>query len=368
LEVEGETPAKIIQRHLKTIGFDLNHDKCTECDAYGKNASTNNYKCTKGYKCIDGVIGVKSASALIIFQSKCNPANPYAQNTGEQNIITGQADNTTINSLCKYAEIKSKEGKEKRGIVKLSREDMIKDWKPVKYETIANGELPKGLTGYMPGIEGKVRNLPSTLTAWAMLVQGMLEQNISKNTKLKVNMMQASSIISGYRDYKEQVSAYIRLGSGASTPSFKKGRTIADKFIRDNRKNILNNLDEYIKKGAELEGVGNSNHGIGRAIDFMAGSKKKVYLINDTDGTKELLWLNDNAGKYGFTGLVTAFKEDYYLKRNDIILAYNKKMGFLHFETWHWEYLVDHKIYAHNSKKYTRLDCFIKEKRDELLK
>lgn len=378
LEVEGETPAKIIQRHLKTIGFDLNHGNCKECDAYGKNASANNYKCTKGYKCIDGDMGVKSASALIIFQSKCNPGNPYAQKTGEPNIITGQADNVTIKSLGKYAEIKSKEGKEKRGIVKLSREDLIKDWKPVKYESIANGELPKGLEVSIPG---KALNLPATSVAWAMMIQGIIEYNKTASVKLSLLKLQVVSWDCGFRTYERQLYYFIKKNCNrrkASRPKFKNEQIVIGEN-KATKKPIYQDTIEYIKLNknyclqnyktlakSTLSGVGQSNHGIGRAFDFVCGSEGHNYLASDPDGTNELIWLGDNAGKYGFSGYVGDFKDDKY--KDNIISAYNKKMGFKHTETWHWEYLVDNKIYTYNNKNYTRTDCFNKEKREKLVK
>ncbi len=65
------------------MGFNVGASDCKDCTAYGLNTTT--YNCAKNFKCIDGSLGVASSSALIIFQSIANPANPYAQKTGEPN-------------------------------------------------------------------------------------------------------------------------------------------------------------------------------------------------------------------------------------------------------------------------------------------
>lgn len=370
LEIEGESKEKIVQRHLKAIGFNLNHKDCKECDAYGAKAESNNYKCSKNYKCIDGDIGVKSASALIIFQSKCNPANSGAQKTGEPNIITGLADDITIKSLGNYSEIKKKEGKEKRGIVKLKREDLIKDWKPEKYETIGNGHMPSDLIVHIPNQKGgtKATNLPSTSVAWAMMIQGCIDYNKITKKPLALSYFSIQDWDCGFRSYEQQLYYFIKYncdGGKAARPVFKDKQNEMEKYIKDNNSYCLLNYKILAKD--KLSGTGISNHGIGRAFDFKAGSGEH-YLADDTDGTTELLWLNDNAGRYGFSGYVKAFKnEKINLLKTD---WYNKsKQGFKHKETWHWEYLVDNKTYKSKSgMEYRRTDCFIKEIRDKLLK
>lgn len=372
LEVQGETKEKIVQRHLKTIGFNLNHKECKECNAYGTKAEANKYKCSKNYKCIDGDIGVKSASALIIFQSRCNPVNSGAQKTGEPNIITGLADDITLESLKKYTEIKTTEGKEIRGIVNLTRIDLIKDWKPEKYETIANGQIADSLKTKLPA---KATILPSTAVAWAMLVQGVINEN-----KLPVAKLSPGGQRTGFREYKDML--YFRAGmilqnnKKIKTKNFNEAASvnINGQNKDDSDKAILtwfDGLKDKPKWEAELEvasrgvlkGTGNSNHGIGRAIDFIAGSKDMKYISQDKDGQAELYWLQDNAGRYGFTGLF-AKSEMYWVEKE-------KSFGYM--ETWHWEYMVNGIANititpAPNKKTCLKIDCFIKEKRDKALK
>lgn len=80
--------------------------------------------------------------------------------------------------------------------------------------------------------------------------------------------------------------------------------------------------------------MGKSNHGWGVSIDFNtndAGGKGKLY--NDKGEpkygtgeatTKEVKWLERNAGYYGYEGLYYQYDE-------------KSKTGYFN-ETWHWTY------------------------------
>ena len=358
LEVQGDSKEKIVQRHLKTIGFNLNHKDCKECDAYGPKAEANKYKCNKNYKCIDGNLGVKSASALIIFQSKCNPTNSGAQKTGEPNIITGLSDDITLESLKKYTKIKMTEGKETRGIVNLSKEDLIKDWKPMKYETITNEILPKELTVLLPK---KALASPSLAVAWSQVIQGALD---AKN--LIVNNLNFSGPISGFRSYPSQVKTYFEFdmdATYAAKPYFDFPNKIAEEYKLYKKNPTTYDFIGKTKNGCVLSGKGKSNHGKCRAIDLVAGNKEN-YILKDTECPNELKWLNDNIGKYGFSGYVSLLGTS-----SNPLKDYNPKNGFYHVEVWHWNYLESYSTYETSKGiKYTALDCFIKENREKLIK
>ncbi|MBN2837658.1 MAG: D-alanyl-D-alanine carboxypeptidase family protein [Fusobacteriaceae bacterium] len=358
LEKTDDTKEKKMQRCLKAIGFDLNHKDCKECLAYGPNAKANNYSCSKKYKCIDGDIGVKSSSALIIFQSKCNPENPGAQKTGEPNIITGLADDTTIDSMLKYIKIKTDSSVEKRGVVGLSREELLKDWKPEKYEVISNEILPKELTVLLPK---KALASPSLAVAWAQLIQGALDKK-----ELNVNNLNFSGSISGFRSYSSKVKTYFEYAMNASyaaKPDFDFPSKVANEYEIYKKNPTDYDFTGKTKSGCVLSGKGKSNHGKCRAIDLVAG-KKENFILKDLDCPNELKWLNDNVGKYGFSGYVSILKTSL-----NPLKDYDLKKGFYHKEVWHWDYLESYNTYTTNTGiKYTALDCFIKETREKLIK
>lgn len=243
---------------------------------------------------------------------------------------------------------------------------MIKDWKPEKYETIGNGHMPSDLIVHIPNQKGgtKATNLPSTSVAWAMMIQGCIDYNKITKKPLALSYFSIQDWDCGFRSYEQQLYYFIKYncdGGKAARPVFKDKQNEMEKYIKDNNRYCLLNYKILAKD--KLSGTGISNHGIGRAFDFKAGSGEN-YLADDTDGTTELLWLNDNAGRYGFSGYVKEFKDG-----NPIEYYKTSKGGFKHKETWHWEYLVDRKTYLTKSKnEYKRTDCFIKEKREILLK
>ena len=279
------------------------------------------------------------------------------------------ADDITIKSLGNYSKIKKEEGKEKRGIINLSREDLIKGWKPVKYETIANGLITDSLKTRLPA---EATILPSTAVAWAMLVQGAINEN-----KISVANLSPGGQRTGFREYKDML--YFRSGKvlqdkkKIKTTSFNKAASLNINGQNDVEAILtwFDGLKDKSKWETELEvaskgvlkGTGNSNHGIGRAIDFIAGSKDKKYISQDKDGQAELYWLQDNAGRYGFTGLFAT----------EAMFWVEKEKSFGYMETWHWEYLVNETANititpAPNKKTCSKLDCFIKENRDKALK
>lgn len=228
---------------------------------------------------VDGIMGVRSSSSLIIFQ--------YSQGIP----ITGEADSTTLSKL----EECGNNGTTYQSIMKS---DKIANWKPGKPtfdKNDKNGELDTSKMAIIPGYDdnGKLSTVKigrETAVNWAMMVEGAKEYNKTAVVKLNLNTFAASSPVSGYRDYQQQVGIRNRWAA-----------RIKNAYNSDESSKYKTQVQEAMAKGmSESDALakitrkysanpGSSNHGWGKAIDFSFG-----------DGSNEHNWLKANASKYGF--------------------------------------------------------------------
>jgi LAS superfamily LD-carboxypeptidase LdcB len=207
-----------VQYYLSQLGFNIGVDK-------------------SGKPIIDGNLGVKSASSIILFQQKMGLP------------ITGMADNATLAVLAdcaqqglSYNNIMKKEGKELATI-------------PISSET--NGRLDTKTLTQIP-MMGGVGYLPEKVAvAWAKLVQAA-----SQDPNNNMNAFYPSSRVSGYRSYEDQEILYKKYGRNPKRAAY----------------------------------PGTSPHGWGTAIDFSTSDEQ-----TGIAQSYELKWLEKNAERFGFT-------------------------------------------------------------------
>ena len=267
----------------------------------------------------DGVMGVKSSSALIMTQWFAGVN------------VTGEVDEYTLKIL-KYLV-------EHGFTYDIICSFVNETWKPEKSTTDTsnpknNGNLAKeNLTRLPTASGGNAIDETNTAIAWSMLVQGAIQYNNSNKKEfgtLNINKFALSGTYAGYRPYHQQVEAWIDDIYLDGNPAYSIKNNFTDKnkaneWINKNKKNfksepIWDNVpDSVTQPGAPLAGYGASNHGWGVAIDFAVGGNKFGYAK-----TPEVRWLENNAEKYGFTGLID----------------HTDKNGIYYKETWHWEYMV----------------------------
>ena len=239
----------------------------------------------------DGVMGVKSSSALIMTQWIA----------GIQ--ITGDADEYTLKIL-KYLV----EHGFTYEIIDLFAGEK---WKPEKptidkvNDATKNGHYDP-LTDYrfarVPDSKGNDSYLDvNAAVSWSMLVNAAMKYNKTTSSSDDLSISKFA-VGEGLRDYDTQVKYW-------------------NKYI----KGVGN------KAAEPKNGYGTSNHGWGVAMDLCTGdpgkdgmwdNKKKKYIYGTGNSTtKEVKWLEKNADSFGF-------KAYYYDERN-------KKFR----ETWHWDYV-----------------------------
>jgi LAS superfamily LD-carboxypeptidase LdcB len=211
-----------VQYYLSQLGFNIGVDK-------------------SGKPIIDGNLGVKSASSIILFQQKMGLP------------ITGLVDNATLAALTdcaqkgiSYDDIMKKEGKE---LAPMPEGE--------------NGKLNETNFTKIPDIEGTSARLPEkAAVAWANLVQAA-----AQDPNFNMNVFYVAGPISGYRDIKGQ---------------------------RD--------LKEYWRKQGKSGNAadpGFSDHGLGRAIDLNVSDPQ-----TGVAQSYELKWLEKNAQRFGFVPLL----------------------------------------------------------------
>lgn len=169
-----------------------------------------------------------------------------------------------------------------------------------------------------------------TAIAWAMMVNGAIKYNTSSSDKLDLNKFLLKGNDSGYRPYHQQVEAWVSYkylhGNEAAPVTFHDSKK-AQKWLSDNKKNFSNpngwnNVPNSVTdSGGALDGYGSSNHGWGLALDMNLGRGRNVRA-----DSKEARWLEKNASKYGFSGLVT----------NKVSVS--KGAAPIYKEMWHWEF------------------------------
>ncbi|WP_432663961.1 PAAR-like protein [Wukongibacter baidiensis] len=264
---------------------------------------------------IDGIMGVKSSSALVILQSYIDRENV----TGEVNVLTIEKLKSLAESGVTYSSIKT---------------TYIDNWSP-RSATISkvrekNGHLEKENMVRIPTKGGgNAYAEKESVISWAMMVNEAMEYNKTTQAKLKISNFGLKGPNSGYRAYNQQVEAYIDdeyLGGAlaANVSRYWKKPEAAKEWLNENAKNFgknghWNNVpDNVTAEGGPLAGYGASKHGWGLALDMCVGNKQ-----NSFADSLECEWLEKNAAKYGFEGLV----------KNT-----NKKGKTRYLETWHWNY------------------------------
>ena len=239
----------------------------------------------------DGVMGVRSSSALLMVQWI----------SGMQ--ITGEVDKDTLKILKYLIE---------HGLTYEMIDDFAGEkWTPEKpkidkvKEATNNGHYDPETDmrfARVPGSGGSNSYLEdNAAVSWSMLINAALKYNkdASASDDLDINKL---AVGEGLRDYNTQVDLW-------------------KKYLRK----------EGNKAVEPKDGYGTSNHGWGVAMDLKTGdpgsgglfdSKTKKHIKGTGySTTKEVKWLESNAGSYGF--------QAYYYDKE------NKKFR----ETWHWDYV-----------------------------
>ena len=228
---------------------------------------------------VDGIMGARSSSALIIFQ--------YSEGLS----ITGEADSDTLSKL----EECGNNGTTYQSIMKSDKIAHRKPGKPTFDKNDKNGELNTSPMAKIPGYNdnGKLSTVKIGREAavnWAMMVEGAKEYNKTAAVKLNLNTFAASSPVSGYRDYQGQVGIRNRWATKIKN-AYNSGD--GSKYKTQVQKAIVKGMNEsdalaYVTRKYSAN-PGSSNHGWGKAIDFSFG-----------DGSNEHNWVKANAYKYGF--------------------------------------------------------------------
>lgn len=292
--LDQNTPETEVQHYLNLLGFDIGE--------------------------IDGILGVKSSSALLLFQ--------YSQGIP----ITGRPDEETIDAL----KDKLMEGLRYDDIM---NSDKIKNWKPAPpsidtSDLKINGWLKTenltrmpGMTKY--GIYQDAYAERETAIAWAMMVFAAMEHNKqTTGNKLNINNFMLKGDDSGYRSYHMQVEAffYEKMDANAAAKPYFNNKEAAEAWYNEEKHKIQwsadwNNIERHLtEKDGILWGHGKSNHGFGIALDMYVGHRK--YSPADT---KEAKWLEENGHRFGFKGYINKEKT-------------NENGVTTYTETWHWEY------------------------------
>lgn len=282
---------------------------------------------------VDGLFGTKSRSGLILFQYYLNDKN-----------VNLDLDDETLNKVraaavggLTYAKVKAYLEKSWRrrtptiDTTNKSENGHLSTENMVKIPTVS----------YEDAVAEK-----ETAFAWAMLVKCAVEYNemAADNNKLNISNFAAAGSNAAYRSYHYQVEAYVNYRHGgnlAACPTFTKGKknivrsnrfnannAFAEAWIVDNWRNFIedgkwNDVPEYVTaEGGDMEGYGHSDHGWGLAIDFCTGGEKSGRSYD-----KEVKWLEQHAGKFGFSPLLGE-PPTFSLGSNN------------YRESWHWSYNI----------------------------
>ena len=224
---------------------------------------------------VDGIMGVKSSSALIIFQ--------YSEGIP----ITGEVDSTTLSTLEKCAN----DGTTYKSIMSS---DKVKNWKPEKPtvdENDKNGKLNEANMARVPtGNGGNAKLNKEAAVSWAMMVNDAIEYNKTAVDKLNINEFALSGEISGYRSYEQQVKVRTdwknKITNAYNSSENSDYKTMVQQLI-DNGVS----KDQAIMKitGIYSANPGFSNHGLAIAAD-----------LRFVKGSNSYNWMKNNALKYGF--------------------------------------------------------------------
>jgi len=259
---------------------------------------------------VDGIIGVKSSSALLMFQYYKGISN-----------VTGKVDATSYNLVRSSANSGT--------TYNIVKSYIDSNWSPgnpsIQKDTIVNGYLDTDNMVRISTYNCNVAYLDKQAAiSWAVMV------NAARLASMNVNKFGAMGTSSGYRSYHDQIEAYIDYRHGgniAACPYFAKGRTFAEAIAIANRATNTNANNTYAEawiqsnwnsftydeswndvpdtdtaQGGDLFGYGGSPHGWGLAVDMM--------LVTST--VPEHTWLIQHSEEYGFSRYQDEF--------------------------WHWEY------------------------------
>jgi len=229
---------------------------------------------------VDGVMGVKSSAAIILFQ--------YSQGLS----VTGEVDTATLEKLTQCAD----SGITYSGIMES---DVVKNWAPKASATnpndtknYPNGQLDTSQMTRIPTFDyGDAKVDRQAAIGWAMMVNAAVQYNktAADSDKLNISKFAAAGPNSGFRSYAKQKEFY----------------------------------DLYINHNGNFACVpGTSPHGWGLAIDMNLNDPGSLGKGKGYATTNEVRWLEANGSNYGFTGFAPSADE----------------IGSIYAETWHWNY------------------------------
>jgi hypothetical protein len=244
---------------------------------YGINKKAQHYLNYMGFDTggVDGIIGVRSSVAIILFQ--------YSQGLS----VTGVVDDATLEKIVQCAG-------SGLSYSDIMESDAIKNWVPGT--PTVERKYPSGFLKDVPMVRIPTFNFKDSYVeretgiAWAMMVNYAMEYNKTAEIKLNINRFASKGPDSGYRDFDKQQYFW----------------------------------DLYIQgKGNLAAEPGKSNHGWGLAIDMDLRDPGSLGGGKGYATTEEVRWLEANAGRFGFSGLISG----------------SNHKGNIYKETWHWDYM-----------------------------
>lgn len=224
---------------------------------------------------IDGIMGAKSSSALIIFQ--------YSQGL----TVTGEVDGATLAQFEKCAN-------DRTSYQSIMYSKKMRDWKPEKPtvdENEKNGKLNEANMARVPtGNGGNAKLNKEAAVSWAMMVNDAIEYNKTAVDKLNINEFALSGEISGYRSYEQQVKVRTdwknKITNAYNSSENSDYKTMVQQLID----NGISKDQAIIKiTGIYSANPGFSNHGLAIAAD-----------LRFVKGSNSYNWMKNNASKYGF--------------------------------------------------------------------
>ena len=238
---------------------------------YGTNKKAQHYLNYMGFDTggVDGIIGVRSSVAIILFQ--------YSQGLS----VTGVVDDATLEKTVQCAD-------SGLSYSDIMESDVIKNWVPGKPIIIEkNGELDETKLVRVAG-GGKLNK--EAAVSWAMMVNAAIEYNKTAVDKLNINEFALAGKKSGYRSYDQQVEMrehwINKITAAYNSNNYSKYKEDVQKFINSGlseEQAIMKVVRQY---SAE---PGYSNHGLAIAGDFRF-----------VEGSNSYNWMQNNASKYGF--------------------------------------------------------------------
>ena len=254
----------IAQSYLNTIGFNIGiyaegHEK-------------------EGQPMIDGFMGAKTSSAIIIFQ--------YSQGIP----ITGVADTATITMLnkCSNNNISYSD---------IMESDIVKNWKPEIVQNLGqNGRLDTSTMTQLPTTgSGHGYARKKVAVAWALMVNDAMKYNSDSSF---INSFALMGSVSGYRSFEDQQRLFDETKAGVIQAYNNKGSApgvynAMDKYNKTvYYMNAGNTYAEAINYATRFYAAkpGTSNHGYGIALDMQLGGY----------GTDAHNWISNHGEDYGF--------------------------------------------------------------------